>query len=160
MTQSPGTTRQTKKVLDVQTRIRLSYYGVLDLDPTAAPMEIRRQYRHLSKKFHPDTTTLPEAEARAKFIRLNEAYATLSNPERRSLYDLKIGFSRYSVIQQATEDTTGEANYSSSAYLDPTDRPLSAGEIFALLIMVVTFGGCLLLAIALGVVRQGDGIFG
>lgn len=156
MTQAPGTTRQAKKVVDVKTRIRLSYYGVLDLDPTATPMDIRRQYRHLSKKFHPDTTVLPEVEARAKFLRLNEAYATLSNPERRSLYDLKIGFSRYSVVQKATQDTEGERNYTSSAYLDPTDRPLSAGEIFALVIMLATFLGCLLLAIALGVMQQGD----
>jgi hypothetical protein len=43
--------------------------------------------------------------------------------------------------------------YNSSAYLDPTDRPLSAGEIFALFILGLTFLGCLLLAIAIGLTR-------
>ncbi|NJN72094.1 MAG: J domain-containing protein [Limnothrix sp. RL_2_0] len=141
--------RSTSKTLDIKTRIALSYYGVLGLNPSASPMEIRQKYRDLSKKFHPDTTVLPEAEATAKFQRLNEAYAALSNPERRSLYDLKIGFSLYSVVQTATGNQAGENNYKNSAYLDPTDRPLSAGEIFALFIMVITFLGCLLLAIAL-----------
>ncbi|AFY36942.1 heat shock protein DnaJ domain protein [[Leptolyngbya] sp. PCC 7376] len=149
MAQSSPNSRAHKKTLDVKTRIALSYYGVLDLNPTASPMEIRQQYRRLSKKFHPDTTVLPEVEARAKFQRLNEAYGTLSNPERRSLYDLKIGFSRYSVIQTNQESEEGETNYQSSAYLDPTDRPLSAGEIFALFIMGATFFGCVLLAITL-----------
>lgn len=149
MAHSSAQNRSKSKVLDVKTRIALSYYGVLGLNPSASPMEIRQKYRDLSKKFHPDTTILPEAEATAKFQRLNEAYAALSNPERRSLYDLRIGFSRYSVVQTTTGDQEGESNYKNSAYLDSTDRPLSAGEIFALFIMGITFLGCLLLAIAL-----------
>ncbi|MGB2925987.1 MAG: J domain-containing protein [Limnothrix sp.] len=150
MGRSSTETGTKKKVLDIKTRIAASYYGVLGLSPAASPMEIRQQYRDLSKRFHPDTTVLPAAEATVQFQRLNEAYAALSNPERRSLYDLKIGFSRYSVVQTAAEDQTGEHNYQNSAYLDPTDRPLSAGEVFALFIMCLTFVGCLLLAIALG----------
>ena len=138
-----------QKTLDVKTRIALSYYGELGLNPSASPIEIRQKYRQLSKAFHPDTTVLPEAEATAKFQRLNEAYGTLSNPERRSLYDLKIGFSRYSIVQRTADDNTGEANYQSSAYLDPCDRPLSSGEIFALFIMGMTFVVCVLLAFAL-----------
>jgi hypothetical protein len=42
---------------------------------------------------------------------------------------------------------------SSSAYLDATDRPLSPGEIFALFILGLTFVGCLVLAIAIGITR-------
>lgn len=153
MAQSSSRSRPPQKTLDVKTRIALSYYGVLGLNPTASPMEIRQQYRQLSKKFHPDTTVLPEAEAKAKFQRLNEAYGILSNPERRSLYDLRIGFSRYSVVQTLDNKEDGEAIATSSAYLDPTDRPLSAGEIFALFIMGATFIGCVLLAIALSLTR-------
>lgn len=152
-------TRTYTTTLDVKTRIANSYYGILGLSPAASPMEIRQKYRELSKQFHPDTTVLPEAEATAQFQRLNEAYGTLSNPERRSLYDLKIGFSRYSVVQ-SLPDEQGESKYSNSAYLDPTDRPLSAGEIFALFIMALTFVGCLLLAIALSVWRHPEGFDG
>lgn len=120
-------------------------------------MEIRRAYRELSKRYHPDTTDLPSAIATAKFQQLNEAYATLSNPERRSLYDLKIRYSRSNVIQ-APQDmgqsvSSSQRKWSDSAYLDPTDRPLDPGEIFALFILGLTFLGCLLLAIAIGLTR-------
>ncbi|MBV5261895.1 J domain-containing protein [Synechococcus moorigangaii CMS01] len=147
--------------LDVKTRIAQSHYGLLGLTPTASAIEIRQRYRELSKQYHPDTTVLPEAEATAQFQRLNEAYGILSSPERRSLYDLQIGFSRHSVIHRLP-DEQGENRYTNSAYLDPTDRPLSAGEIFALFIMGLTFVGCVLLAIALGLSRQNinlDGLF-
>ena len=60
-----------------------SYYVLLGLPPSASALEIRRAYRELSKRYHPDTTELPTAIATAKFQQLNEAYATLSNPERR-----------------------------------------------------------------------------
>jgi hypothetical protein len=147
--------RQTirERVIQNQT----SYYALLGLHPSASPLEIRRAYRELSKRYHPDTTELPAATATAKFQQLNEAYATLSNPERRVLYDQKIGYSRLNVIQAPpnlnTPVTQSRPKYSSSAYLDPTDRPLSAGEIFALFILGLTFVGCLLLAIAIGLTR-------
>jgi hypothetical protein len=134
-----------------------SYYALLGIHPSASPLEIRRAYRELSKRFHPDTTELPAATATAKFQQLNEAYATLSNPERRTAYDQKIGYSRLHVIQPPPNLNTPvnqpRRTYSSSAYLDPTDRPLSAGEIFALFILALTFVGCLLLAIAIGLTR-------
>jgi DnaJ-class molecular chaperone len=147
--------RQTirERVIQNQT----SYYALLGLHPSALPVEIRRAYRELSKRYHPDTTELPAATATAKFQQLNEAYATLSNPERRVAYDQKIGYSRINVIQPPpglnSPVNQPQRTYSSSAYLDPTDRPLSAGEIFALFILGLTFVGCLLLAIAIGLTR-------
>jgi len=134
-----------------------SYYALLGLHPSASPLEIRRAYRELSKRYHPDTTDLPTVTATTKFQQLNEAYATLSNPERRVAYDQKIGYSRLNVIQAPpglnSPVNQSRPRYSSSAYLDPTDRPLSAGEIFALFILGLTFLGCLLLAIAIGLTR-------
>ena len=137
-----------------------SYYALLGLHPSASALEIRRAYRELSKRYHPDTTELPSAIATAKFHQLNEAYATLSNPERRLTYDLKIGYSRLSVIQAPPDlnRPSRQVYTSSSAYLDPTDRPLSAGEIFVLFILGLTFLGCLLLAIFIGLTR-GDAAF-
>ena len=76
-----------------------NYYGLLGLHPSASVIEIRQAYRQLSKRYHPDTTTLPPHIAKGKFQQLNEAYATLSNPERRAAYDLKIRYSRISVMQ-------------------------------------------------------------
>ncbi len=133
-----------------------TYYDLLRLHPSASPQQIRQSYRELSKRYHPDTTNLPAAIATAKFQQLNEAYATLSSPERRVAYDLKIGYSRFSVIQPRLDlnrPVSESRNYRSSAYLDPTDRPLSAGELFALFILALTFVGCLLLVIAVGYAR-------
>ncbi|HEY9616415.1 MAG TPA: hypothetical protein V6C64_06225, partial [Microcoleaceae cyanobacterium] len=86
--------------------------------------------------------------------------ATLSQPERRIAYDRTIGYSRVPVIQPLPSlhhPPATSRSYPSSAYLDPTDRPLSPGEIFALFILALTFIGCLVLAIAIGLTR-GDAI--
>lgn len=134
-----------------------SYYTLLGLHPSASVIEIRRAYRELSKRYHPDTTDLPPAIATAQFQQLNQAYATLSNPERRLAYDHTIGYSRISVIQvppHFNHPASHKSKTSSSAYLDPTDRPLSAGEIFALFMLVITFVACLLLAVAVGLTRD------
>ncbi|MEO0410143.1 MAG: J domain-containing protein, partial [Cyanobacteria bacterium P01_A01_bin.135] len=75
------------------------HYGLLKVSPWASPQEIRRAYRELSKLYHPDTTTLPSDVAVVKFQQLNEAYGTLSNPERRLRYDIKHGYSKFAVLQ-------------------------------------------------------------
>lgn len=135
-----------------------SYYALLGLHPSASAIEIRRAYRKLSKHYHPDTTQLAKTIATAKFQQLNEAYATLSNPERRQAYDLKIRYSRYNVIQPSHPLERSQASASkrgsSSAYLDPTDRPLSDGELFAVLMMALSLMGCLILALAIGLARS------
>lgn len=137
-----------------QTTIAASYYGLLGVSPSASARAIRQAYRELSKQYHPDTTTLPAPLATAQFQRLNEAYATLSNPERRLAYDLKIGYSRVAVVQPLPPLHSPQTNQiSSSAYLDPTDRPLSPGELFALFILGLTIVGCLLLAIGVALLR-------
>jgi len=135
-----------------------SYYGLLGVHPSASVRDIRQAYRDLSKLYHPDTTTLPTPIATRKFHHLNEAYATLSNPERRTAYDRQIGYSAVAVIrplptlQQSTARSSAVS--SSSAYLDASDRPLSPGEVFALFILAITFVGCLVLAIAIGFTRS------
>jgi hypothetical protein len=130
-----------------------THYALLGLHPSASAIDIRRAYRELSKRYHPDTTNLPTAIATVKFQQLNEAYATLSNPERRLQYDLKIGYSRLYVVQAPPQ-----VRQYSSTYQGPTDRPLSSGEIFVLFILGLTFLGCILLAIAIGLTR-GDAAF-
>ncbi len=144
----------------MQQKNEANYYSLLGLHPSASPIAIRRAYRLLSKSYHPDTTNLPAHVATAKFQQLNEAYATLSNPERRLNYDAKIGYSRFGIIQAPPDFNHPSYEYDplKSAYLDPSDRPLSAGELFALFILGITFVGCLLLAIFIGLTR-GDAAF-
>lgn len=139
-----------------QNRFAHSYYGVLELHPAATPLDIRRAYRELSKRYHPDTTLLSPDIATVKFQRLNEAYATLSNPDRRAIYDLQIGYSRWNVIQAPPDPiatSSSSAAGGKSAYLDPSDRPLSAGEIFALGLLAMTFVSCLGLAVLVAWLR-------
>jgi curved DNA-binding protein CbpA len=140
----------------VNSKQQQTYYDLLGVYPTASAIEIRRAYRELSKKYHPDTTSLATAVATVKFQSLNEAYATISHPERRLAYDLEIGYSRVFVVQAPPTFqplASRPDKYRSSAYLDPTDRPLSGGEIFALFMLGFTLIGCLILAIAIAILR-------
>jgi hypothetical protein len=151
----------TNPTTAITQRFAHSYYGRLGVHPSASAIEIRRAYRELSKRYHPDTTDLPKDVAKMKFQALNEAYATLSNPQRRALYDHQIGYSSLNVIQpslhfQAQEKTPRKIV--NSAYLDSSDRPLSSGEIFVLLILGATFIACIFLVIIIGL-TQGEAAF-
>ena len=64
-----------------------NYYTLLGVAPNASAQDIRRAYRDLSKLYHPDTTELESDVATVKFQALNEAYATLSSPEKLLTYD-------------------------------------------------------------------------
>jgi molecular chaperone DnaJ len=61
------------------------YYQVLEVPRDASSEDLRRAYRRLAKQYHPDVNKEPGAEERFKEI--NEAYAILSDDERRAAYD-------------------------------------------------------------------------
>lgn len=61
------------------------YYEILGISKTASTEEIKKAYRSLAKKYHPDVSTEPDAEA--KFKEVQEAYDTLSDPQKRAQYD-------------------------------------------------------------------------
>jgi curved DNA-binding protein len=61
------------------------YYTIMDLSRDATPDDIKRSYRKLSRKFHPDVSKEENAEAR--FKELGEAYEVLKDPEKRAAYD-------------------------------------------------------------------------
>ena len=66
---------------------QLSHYVLLQLPEEATPEQLRQAFRRLSKRYHPDTTSLPAAEAEQAFQRLQQAYAVLSDPVARRRYD-------------------------------------------------------------------------
>jgi len=62
------------------------YYEVLGVDKNADEATIKKAYRALAKKYHPDMNP-GDAEAEKKFKEASEAYAVLSDPEKKSQYD-------------------------------------------------------------------------
>ena len=61
------------------------YYVILQIQKDASQDEIKRQFRLLAKKWHPDKKQTNDAEE--KMAQINTAYEVLSNPERRKIYD-------------------------------------------------------------------------
>ena len=63
------------------------YYEVLGVDKNASADELKKAYRKLAKKYHPDANQDNKKEAEAKFKEINEAYETLSDDKKRKMYD-------------------------------------------------------------------------
>lgn len=107
---------------------------------TASRQELRQAFRGLSKRYHPDTTALPAAEAAAAFQRLQQAYAVLSDPVLRQRYDAQLHPSPAPV--PPSPPPPGAAPRPASVR-----RDLSGGEWLALLLL----GFALVLSLVLGV---------
>ncbi len=146
-----------------------THYAILGITPWASEIDIRRAYRDLSKLYHPDTTQLSKDVAVENFQQINAAYAILSNAERRSQYDRLIQFSRFqytssnisdNVIDNATKSRSQVPKNLQTLDNDglPSERPLSGGELFALLLISATLVACLVLVVLVAWLR-GDPLF-
>ena len=65
---------------------RKDYYKILGIDKNADENTIKKAYRKLAKKYHPDTNA-GNAQAAEKFKQITEAYSVLSDPEKKKMYD-------------------------------------------------------------------------
>ena len=61
------------------------YYEVLDVDRSATEKDLKNAFRRLARRFHPDRSEEPDAEE--KFKEIQEAYAVLSDADKRAHYD-------------------------------------------------------------------------
>lgn len=135
----PSTSPSPGPAFPDPTSDELTYYELLQMPPTASPQQLRQSFRRLSKCYHPDTTTLPKPLAERAFQKLQRAYAVLSDPQARQLYDERL---RPPPVEQRLRPPV------TSSQPTPVSlrRALSGGEWFALLLLAVA----LVLSLVLG----------
>jgi len=101
-------------------RNKRDYYGVLGLSRDCTLTDIKREYRKLARKYHPDLNN-GDPKAEEKFKEISEAYAVLSNEDKRRQYD-QFGFSR-----SLFEDFDFGSVFSEFDFGDIFDRFFGAG---------------------------------
>ncbi|MEB3165906.1 MAG: J domain-containing protein [Cyanobacteriota bacterium] len=128
----------------------LDPYQLLEVPASASPDELRRAFRRLSKLVHPDTTSLPAAQAQEAFLKLSQAYALLSDPLRRRVYDAQRGLEAGAGGAAGPGGARGAAPGAASVRIGtrplPVRRALSGGEWFALVLLAIA----LVLSLVLG----------
>lgn len=65
----------------------INYYEILEIHRSSTDMEIKKAYRKLAMKWHPDKNPDNAEEAAKKFQEIGEAYDVLSDMQKRSVYD-------------------------------------------------------------------------
>ena len=98
------------------------YYEVLGVDKSADDATLKKAYRQLAKKYHPDVNP-GDKEAEAKFKEATEAYSVLSDPDKRRQYDQfgHAAFETAAVAEQAV----------SAALISPAQTWVISSEIFS-----------------------------
>lgn len=81
------------------------YYQILGVERSADPKEIKKRYRTLAAKYHPDKNP-DDPGAEAKFKEVGEAYEVLKDPEKRKLYD-RVGSDWKRYQQAGTQGSSG-----------------------------------------------------
>lgn len=86
----------------------IDYYAVLHVQPTASEDEIKRAFHALAKKYHPDINA--DSQAQELFIQITQAYAILTDPEKRKDFDIqRERIARAKLIKAADEEYEREA---------------------------------------------------
>lgn len=66
----------------------VDYYNILKVSRNASEEDLKKSYKKLAMKWHPDKNAVNTKEAEAKFKQISEAYDVLSDPQRRQIYDV------------------------------------------------------------------------
>jgi curved DNA-binding protein len=110
------------------------YYEVLGVDRNASTKDIRKAYRRLARKFHPDVNP-GDAAAEDKFKEINEAYEVLSDDEKRKKYDqLGRSYQQWQRMggQESGFDWSGWMSGQPGGFrVEYADTDMSGGDIFS-----------------------------
>lgn len=110
----------------------VDYYNVLNVNPSASEDDLKKSYRRLAMKWHPDKNPTSKKEAEAMFKQISEAYDVLSDPHRRQIYDQygEDGL-KSSDLPTAGETAAQQRSYSSGNNAGFRYYPRDAEDIFA-----------------------------
>ncbi|QNL50727.1 J domain-containing protein [Olivibacter sp. SDN3] len=104
----------------------IDYYQILGINKNASKEEVRKAYRKLARKYHPDLNP-DDKEAQRKFQQINEANEVLSDPEKRKKYD-QYGkdWQHADAYEQARQSQGGQGQYTGGSY-GGQNGPFGAG---------------------------------
>ncbi|ESQ50435.1 hypothetical protein EUTSA_v10002032mg [Eutrema salsugineum] len=108
----------------------VDYYKVLQVDRSASDDDLKKAYRKLAMKWHPDKNPNNKKDAEAKFKQISEAYEVLSDPQKKAVYDQ---YGEEGLKGNVPPPDAGGATYFSTGD-GPTSfrfNPRSADDIFA-----------------------------
>ncbi|KAJ0987673.1 hypothetical protein J5N97_006029 [Dioscorea zingiberensis] len=104
----------------------VDYYKTLQVDRSAKDDDIKKGYRKLAMRWHPDKNPTNKKDAEAKFKEISEAYEVLSDPEKRAVYDQ---FGEEGLKGQVPPPSGGSSGFSGAGEF--RFNPRSAEEIFS-----------------------------
>ncbi|XP_010470205.1 PREDICTED: dnaJ homolog subfamily B member 1-like [Camelina sativa] len=112
----------------------VDYYNVLNVNPSATEDDLKKSYRRLALKWHPDKNPASnKKEAETKFKEISEAYDVLSDPNKRQIYDQygEDGLKSSDVPTASETASSQQRNYSSVNNAGFRYYPRDAEDIFA-----------------------------
>lgn len=153
-----------------------NYYSLLGVDSKATKAEIKKNYRLLANKYHPDKN--PDPSAASKFIVITEAYDVLTNKKRRTEYDLmrwemlkrkQSSRETESIVRQPRETTRTKRNkaqqkrsikyHQESSQMKKQGRLLYEALIVASRYFAAMIGFVLLVVILVSAYKELPGVF-
>eukprot|EP00271_Cylindrocystis_brebissonii_P003181 TRINITY_DN13935_c0_g1_i1.p1 TRINITY_DN13935_c0_g1~~TRINITY_DN13935_c0_g1_i1.p1 ORF type:complete len:355 (+),score=59.39 TRINITY_DN13935_c0_g1_i1:223-1287(+) len=106
----------------------VDYYSVLKVPKGASDDDLKKAYRKLAMKWHPDKNPTNKKEAEAKFKQISEAYEVLSDPQKKAVYDQ---YGEEGLKGQIPPPQSGGGGGGGMHYSNGSFNPRNAEDIFA-----------------------------